>query len=135
MTRLLATVAIALVAVVCVSSALAATGGSFSKGIFAKYDDKAGYISGRNVWCAWSGNHVVVHVTLQNSSIETITATVKPRYYIARGGEHGSGFLSGVDFKLRGGATMSKTMDAGAPKGTPTGAAIARCAPYLYLVD
>ena len=77
----------------------------------------------------------MVHVTLRNSSVETITATVKPRYYIARGSEHGSSFLAGKDFKIRGGRSVSALMDAGKPKNTPTGARIARCAPYLYLVD
>jgi hypothetical protein len=77
----------------------------------------------------------MVHVTLHNSSVEKIKATVKPRYYIARGSEHGSSFLAGKDFKLATGRTVSALMDAGKPEDTPTGARIGRCAPYLYLVD
>jgi hypothetical protein len=109
--------------------------GSFSIGTLVSFDDKAQYIQGSKVWCAWHGTHVIVHVTLHNTSVETITATVKPRYYIARGSEHGSSFTSGVDFKIDGGKTVSALIDAGAPKNTPTGARIGTCAPYLYLVD
>jgi hypothetical protein len=134
-------VAVALTAIVGASSVSAwaqstgRVGGSFGTGALASFDDKAQYIRGTNVWCAWRGSHVIVHVTLHNSSVETITATVKPRYYIARGSEHGSSFLAGQDFKLAGGKTVSTLMDAGHPKNTPTGARIGRCAPYLYLVD
>ena len=110
-------------------------GGSFSVGMLAKFDDKAKYIKGSNVWCTWRGSHVIVHVNLRNTSVETITATVKPRYYIARGSEHGSSFLAGKDFKLGGGRRVSALIDAGQPENTPTGARIGRCSPYLYLVD
>jgi len=142
MRKLIATAALTAIVGVTATSAWAYSthstgrvGGSFSVGTLASFDDKAKYIRGSNVWCAWRGSHVMVHVTLRNSSIETITATVKPRYYIARGSEHGSSFLAGKDFKLAGGKTRSALIDAGSPKNTPTGARIARCAPYLYLVD
>jgi hypothetical protein len=135
-------IAIALIAIVGSScaSALAAqsakrVAGSFSKGFLAKYDDKGKYISGSNVWCAWRGSHVMVHVSLRNRSVETITATVKPKYVIANGGSHGDGFLAGKDFKLAGGKSVSALIDAGKPKNTPTGARIGRCVPYLYMVD
>jgi hypothetical protein len=133
--------AVLVLAVVAVSSASASAQstkrvrGSFGVGTLASFDDKAKYIRGSNVWCMWRGSHVMVHVTLHNSSVERITATVKPRYYIARGSEHGSSFLAGQDFKLAGGKTMSALIDAGKPEGTPTGARIGRCAPYLYWVD
>jgi hypothetical protein len=109
--------------------------GSFSVGTLASFDDKSDYIHGSHVWCEWRASHVQVHVTLRNTSIETITATVKPRYYIARGSEHGSSFLAGKDFKIAGGRTISALIDAGSPENTPKGARIGRCAPYLYLVD
>ena len=134
-------VAAALAAIVGVSAVSAwahseaRVGGSFSTGTLASFDDKAKYIDGSHVWCAWRGSHVTVHVTLHNSSVETITATVKPRYYIDRGSEHGSSFTAGQDFKLVGGKTVSALLDAGKPENTPTGAKIGRCAPYLYLVD
>jgi hypothetical protein len=133
--------AVLVLAIVAVSSASASAQstnrvpGSFGVGSLASFDDKAKYISGKNVWCAWRGSHVMVHVTLHNSSVEKIKATVKPRYYIARGSEHGSSFLAGKDFKLATGRTVSALMDAGKPEDTPTGARIGRCAPYLYLVD
>jgi hypothetical protein len=134
-------VAVALTAIVCVGavSAWARSAGrvygSFGAGTLASFDDRARYISGSNVWCAWRRPHVIVHVSLHNSSVETITATVKPRYYIARGSEHGSGFTSGQDFRLVGGKTVSALMDAGSPQNTPAGARIGSCDPYLYLVD
>jgi hypothetical protein len=109
--------------------------GSFGVGVLAGFDDKAKYIHGSDVWCEWRGSHVFAHVTLHNSSVETITATVKPRYFIDRGSEHGSSFLAGKDFKIVGGKTVSVLMDAGRPENTPTGARIGRCAPYLYLVE
>lgn len=134
-------IAVAAIAIVGVCSASAwaqssaRVGGSFGLGTLAGFDDKAKYISGSNVWCSWRGKHVIVHVTLRNSSVEKITATVKPRYYIARGSEHGSGFTAGEDIDLVGGKTKSVLLDAGSPQNTPTGARIGRCAPYLYLVD
>ena len=135
-------IAIALIAIVGAScaSALAAQSanrvtGSFSKGILAKYDDKGKFISGSNAWCEWRGSHVMVHVSLRNRSVETITATVKPKYVIANGSAHGDGFLAGEDFKLAGGKSVSALIDAGKPKGTPTGARIGSCVPYLYMVD
>jgi hypothetical protein len=128
-------------AIVAVSSAWASSQsakrvrGKFIIGTLASFDDKSKYISGKDVWCAWRGSHVIVHVRLHNSSVEKITATVKPRYYIARGSEHGASFLAGQDFKLAGGKTVAALMDAGKPENTPTGARIGNCAPYLYLVD
>ena len=113
-------------AIVAVSSASASAQsanrvlGSFSVGSLASFDDKAKYTIGKNVWCTWRGSHVMVHVTLHNRSVERITATVKPRYHIARGSEHGSSFLSGKDFKLAGGRTISALLDAGRPEDTPT---------------
>ena len=127
-----------IIGVSAVSASAYSTGrvaGSFSAGTLAGFDDKTKYIDGSNVWCEWRGSHVMVHVTLHNSSVETITATVKPRYYIARGSEHGSSFLSGKDFRIAGGKTVSALIDAGKPKDTPQGARIGQCSPYLYLVD
>ena len=89
---IVAAVLTAIVGVLAASASASASagrvGGSFSTGSLAGLDDKAEYISGSQVWCQWRGNHVTVHVKLHNSSVETITATVKPRYYIARGSEH-----------------------------------------------
>jgi hypothetical protein len=108
--------------------------GSFSIGLLASGDELSQYITGSDVWCAWRGTHVVVHVTLKNSSVETISATVKPRYTIARGSEHGTSFLGAKDYTLKGGQSRPLTIDAGRPAGTPSGARIATCSPYLYLV-
>jgi hypothetical protein len=109
--------------------------GSFTVGSLASFDELAKFIKGSDVSCSWSGKHVVVRLVLTNRSVESIKATIKPRYYIARGSEHGSGFTSSRDFTLRGGQRRTVSIDAGSPEGTPTGARIGRCAPYLYLVD
>jgi hypothetical protein len=117
------------------AQAAAPVRGSFSIGDLASFDDLSKFIRGSNVSCVWQGDRVVVRLTLRNTSIESIKATVKPRYYIARGSEHGSGFTSGKEFRLRGGHSLRVSIDAGSPEGTPRGAKIGRCAPYLYLVD
>ena len=101
----------------------------------AKYDDLAKYMSASNVWCAWRGDHVIVHINLRNRSAEHVTATVKPRYFIARGGEHGSGLTSADDYGFDSGEFRSLWIDAGEPKGVRAGSPIARCAPYLFLIE
>jgi hypothetical protein len=87
-----------------------------------------------NVWCAWRGDHVIVHVNLKNRSAEHVTATIKPRYEIQNGGEHGSGLTSAKDYGFNAGGFRSLWIDAGAPKGVSAHTRIARCAPYLFLI-
>jgi hypothetical protein len=128
-------VAVVVLAFAGVAGAASKVPGHFSVGDLVGFDDKSKYITGSDVWCRWSGSHVKVHVTLHNSSVETITATVKPKYTIARGSSHGDSFLAGKDFKIPGGKQVSALIDAGAPKDTPTGARIGECSPYLYLID
>jgi hypothetical protein len=109
--------------------------GSFSKGWLASSDEMSRYISGSDVWCAWRGDHVVAHVTLRNRSVERVEATIKPRYYLRNGGEHGSSFFGAQDFKINARSTRSLLIDAGTPDDVSGRPAIRKCAPYLYLLD
>jgi hypothetical protein len=109
--------------------------GSFSKGWLASSDELSRYISGKDVWCAWRGDHVVVHITISNRSVESVEATIKPRYYLRGGGEHGSSFLGAQDFTLKARSTRSLLIDAGSPDGVDGRVAIRKCAPLLYLLD
>jgi hypothetical protein len=108
--------------------------GKFTLGILTEGEQLARYMRASNVFCFWKKDHVIVHVNLKNGAVEHVTATVKPRYYIARGGEHGSGFTSSKDYGFDGGEFRTIFIDAGKPEGVPPGSKIARCAPYLYLI-
>lgn len=108
--------------------------GKFTIGILAQSDPLAKYIRSASTFCVWAKGHVMVHVNLKNTGAEHVTVNVKPRYFIARGGEHGSGFTSGKDYGFDGGEFRSLWVDAGAPKGVTVGAEISRCAPYLFTI-
>jgi hypothetical protein len=108
--------------------------GQFTIGILAKYDDLTKYMRWSNVWCVWRGDHVIVHVSAKNTSSEHVTATIKPRYYIARGGAHGDGLLSAQDKGFDAGEFRSLWLDAGNPKGVAAHTLISRCAPYLFSI-
>src|SRR4051812_20210149 len=125
-------------AAVLVGTALAAPKGAvpgrFTVGLLAGSDQLSSYMKASNVWCVWKGDNVIVHVNMRNTGNEHVTATVKPRYTIARGGEHGSGFSSAEDYGFDGGEFRSLWIDAGSPKGVRIGAKIASCSPYLFLI-
>ena len=88
-----------------------------------------------STWCVWKGDHVIVHVNLRNRLAEHVTATIKPRYYIRNGGEHGSGFTSAKDYGFDAGEFRRLWIDAGNPKGVTPRTPISRCAPYLFLIE
>jgi hypothetical protein len=108
--------------------------GQFTIGILAQSDSLTKYMRWSNVWCVWRGDHVIVHVSAKNTSAEHVTASIKPRYYIARGGVHGDGVTSVQDKGFDSGEFRSLWLDAGKPKGVPPRAPISRCAPYLFLI-
>ena len=135
--RLVAVAGVALalsVVSVAIAAPPGAVRGAFSLGTLAKWDERAPYIKGTQVWCAWRGSNVIVNVRVHNSSVETLKVWVKPRYWIARGSEHGSGFTAGDEYTIRGGGSRIILLDAGKPKGTPRGAKIGRCAPYAFTI-
>ena len=91
----------------------------------------------REVWCAWRSKdkHVIVHVSMRNTSVEHVTATIVRRYYIAGGGVYGDSiFTAAQDKGFDAGEFRSLYLDAGAPKGTKPFARISKCAPQLYRV-
>jgi hypothetical protein len=139
MRRTVLTVAamVSLAAVVVVGEAAAtppkgAIKGRFSRGLFSG-DTLSKHLKSSAVWCAWRGENVIVHVNLKNTSIEHVTASVKPRYFIRNGGEHGSGGF-GKDYGFDGGEFRSLWIDAGKPKGVPKSSPLSKCAPYLFLI-
>jgi hypothetical protein len=109
--------------------------GTFTHGFLASGNALARYMVAGNVWCVWKGDRVVVHVNLRNRSAEHVTATIKPRYFIRRGGEHGSGLTSAEDFGFDSGEFRSLWIDAGKPKGVTRRTPISRCAPYLFAIE
>ena len=109
--------------------------GTFSIGILAQSDQLSKYISASNVWCVWKGDHVIVHVNVRNRSSEHVKATIKPRYEIRNGGEHGSGLTSAKDFGFDARQFRSLWIDAGHPKGVTARTPFSRCAPYLFLIQ
>jgi hypothetical protein len=108
--------------------------GQFTVGILAKYQDLSKYMRWSNVWCVWRGDHIIVHVSAKNTSSEHVTASIKPRYYIARGGAHGDGLTSVQDKGFDAGEFRSLWLDAGKPKGVAAHTPISRCAPYLFMI-
>ena len=94
--------------------------GVMTLGFLAKYDEAhlARKMTYRNV-CAWSKKekHVIVHVTMQNKSVEHVTAYILPKYTLAGGGAHGNGLLSRQSKGFDAGEVRSLYLDAGAPKG------------------
>jgi len=109
--------------------------GTFTVGILAQGEPLTKYLRWSNVWCAWSRGGVIVHVNMRNTAAEHVTAHIKPRYYIARGGEHGSGLGSVEDYGFDSGEFRSLWIDAGKPKGVRIKTPISRCAPYLFLIE
>ncbi len=108
--------------------------GTFTIGILAQGDALTKYMRFSNVFCVWSRDHVIVHVSAKNTSAEHVTATISPKYWIARGGPHGDGFGSQQDKGFDGGEFRSLWLDAGKPKGVPAKTPIAKCTPYLFSI-
>jgi hypothetical protein len=109
--------------------------GTLTLGFLAKYNNPLAHrMTYRSVWCAWSKNkHVTVHVTMKNSSVEHVTTTLLPKYYIAGGGVHGDSPFSSAQTKgFDAGEVRSLYLDAGAPKGVKPYARISKCAPELF---
>ena len=126
------TVALVVVAPAAAKPPKGAIKGTFSRGLFAG-DTLSKLLTSSAVWCAWRGDHVIVHVNLRNRSTEHVTATVKPRYFIRNGGEHGSsGF--GKDYGFDAGEFRSLWIDAGKPDGVAAKTPLAKCTPYLFLI-
>jgi hypothetical protein len=113
--------------------------GTLTLGLLAKYNNPLAHrMTYRSVWCAWRSKdkHVIVHVSMKNASVEHVTATLLPKYYIAGGGVHGdSPFSAAQDKGFDAGEARSLYLDAGAPKGVKPYARISKCAPELFNVE
>jgi hypothetical protein len=94
--------------------------------------DLVARVSGRNVFCVWSKDHVMVHISFRNRAIAHLTLHVMPKYKIREGGQHGSGLGSLEDIGVDGKAFRSVWIDAGKPKGVPAKSPISSCEPYLF---
>jgi hypothetical protein len=129
---LIAVVAIALPVAALAKPPRGAVRGTFTVGILAQSDQLSKYLKASAVWCVWRGGKVIVHVNLRNTAVEHVTATIKPRYFIRRGGEHGSGGF-GKDYGFDAGEFRSLWIEED-PKGVPDKTPISRCAPYLFLI-
>jgi len=134
-----ALVALTLVGVSTAAIPKGAVRGVMTLGFAAKYDESglAKRMTHSNVWCAWSrkDKHVTVHVTMQNRSIEHVTAYISPKYSLRGGGVHGAGFTSTQSKGFDSGETRSLYLDAGAPKGARPFSPIAKCIPELSMVQ
>lgn len=138
MRRIALWLVVTLLAALAVSDALAkppkgSVKGRFTIGFLAEGDELSKYVKASNVFCVWKGTHVIVHVSVKNGAAEHVTMSIKPRYKIARGGEHGSGGF-GKDFGFDADAFRSLWIDAGEPKGVKPKATIRECSPYLFLI-
>jgi hypothetical protein len=92
------------------------------------------YVKASNVWCAWQGENVIIHVRFHNTSVEHLTIHWHPSYIIRNGGEHGAGFGSlqdhGVDGHGYRGVFVKQK-----PEGVPAGSPIAKCKPSFSSVE
>jgi cephalosporin hydroxylase len=87
-----------------------------------------------NTYCGWDGSNVVVHVTFQNTSVQTLTVSWHPSYLIANGTSHGGGLASIQDTKVQAGQTLGVFVKQ-SPKGTSADTPISKCFPSFQNVS
>jgi len=107
--------------------------GTFHRDCFGCGDLKR-YIKTSDVWCAWRGDTVLVHVRMTNDSVEHVTVNWHPSYVIAGGSEHGAGLSALQDSGFDAGETRELTAEQN-PEGTTPGARIGECKPSFFLVE
>lgn len=114
-----------------------AVGGSLSKDCTIKCtspDAAANLIAG-NVYCAWTGGDVHVHATLTNGMNAAVTLSIVPKYFLDKGGQHGTSFGSDIPVKLAAHETKHWIGNAGQPEGVAPGLQITACEPRLEDID
>jgi len=99
------------------------------------HDDVAEGVQGSNVWCAWKGDHVQVHITLINTSDDDVTASIRTTYRIVGHGRHGSSLRALRRVTIDGNSRRDWFGDAGKPDDVPTGTAISTCEPSVSSVS
>lgn len=97
--------------------------------------DAAAELDARDVWCRWNGDHIAVHAVLTNGMNARVTLSIVPKYFIEKGGQHGTSLGSDIELHLQPHQTQSWTGDAGRPEGVPTGTPISACEPHLQNID
>lgn len=95
------------------------------------HNDLADDIHGTNVWCAWNGDHVRVHIGLSNSSSHDLEVKIQPTYYVRNHGRHGSSHSSRKSVRLSAHTRLDWYGDAGRPEGVVAGTPLASCEPAL----
>jgi hypothetical protein len=95
------------------------------------HDDLVDHIHGTDVWCAWKGDHVHVHIMFSSTSDHDVEATIRPTYRTIDGGRHGSSLFSLKSVKLGSNSRREWLGDAGRPHNTRIGTAISLCEPTL----
>ena len=89
----------------------------------------------KDVWCRWQGDHVVVHVRVENPLVVPTKTSITPAYEIEDGGMHGTSFGSDRSVPARGDSYTAAEIDAGSPEGVPTGTTINSCEPQVQGMD
>jgi hypothetical protein len=88
-------------------------------------------LHGSDVYCYWDGDHVKVHLALENSFAARIEFSIAPVYIVKRGGKQGDELGADRAVTLDGGESTDVTIDAGTPLGVAEGAPIEECVPEL----
>jgi hypothetical protein len=91
------------------------------------------YIHVSDAWCGWSGEKVLVGVTMKNTAVEHVTVDWHPSYTIVGGSEHGAGLSSLETSGFDAGETRQLVSEQN-PDGLTTGT-IGKCKPSFYLVE
>jgi len=88
-----------------------------------------------DVSCQWEGRNVVVRATVQSDFNARLRVGLIPRYYIEKGGKHGTSFGSERYRTIDPGSQTTFRINAGHPKGVPSGTTIEKCNPKVQDVE
>lgn len=97
--------------------------------------DAADNLDVSSIYCAWNGGDVHVHATLTNGMNATVHLSIVPKYYLDKGGQHGTSFGSDIPITLAAHETKNWVGNAGQPEGVAPGLQITACAPRLEDID
>ncbi|MGH3064953.1 MAG: hypothetical protein ACRDOF_01505 [Gaiellaceae bacterium] len=89
----------------------------------------------KDVWCRWRGDHVLVHVRVENPLVVPIRTNITPAYEIEDGGRHGTSFGSDRSVPAQRSSYTEVEIDAGSPEGVPPGTRISSCEPQVQNFD
>lgn len=114
-----------------------AVGGQLSKDCTIKCTspDAAANLSVSNVYCYWKGSDVRLHASLTNNMNAIVSLSIVPKYFLEKGGQHGTSFGSDLPVKLAAHETKRWYGNAGQPEGVSPGLQITACEPRLEDID